>query len=293
MALAVPNFSAGRDPATIAAITDAFAAGAELLDRHSDAAHNRSVLNLAAPGAELVDALVAGAYTCVVLIDMRAHAGEHPCVGALDVCPLVWIDEGAREEAVALARALAPALAELGLPVFLYGELAATRERRERAFFRRGGLVALSQRMADGELAPDFGPPRPHPNAGATLVTARAPLAAFNVELDTADMKVARAIAAQLREAGGGPPGVRAIAVDLGGRAQVSTNIHDPIAVPAGNVIERVRELAAAHGVRPVSAEVVGLISQAALGDLPEDVPLRGFDPELQLLERRLGAAGR
>ena len=146
--------------------------------------------------------------------------------------------------------------------------------------------------MRSGELVPDFGPAAPHPTAGATLVTARPPLAAFNVELDTDDLAVAAAIAADLRESGGGPAGVRAIAIDLGGRAQVSTNVHDPISVPLGAVIERVRELAAAHGAAPVAAEVVGLVPRAALRELPADVPLVDFDPATRTLEERIGGAG-
>jgi glutamate formiminotransferase len=143
--------------------------------------------------------------------------------------------------------------------------------------------------MRSGELAPDFGPAEPHPSAGATLVTARPPLAAFNLELDTADVEIARAIAARLRESGGGIAGVRAVGIDLGGRAQVSTNIHDPAAVPLATVIEAVRGLAAEHAARPIAAEVVGLVPEAALRDLPDDLPLPGFDPELHVLERRLG----
>ncbi len=283
----MPNFSEGRDAAAIAAIGEAFA-GAKLLDRHTDAVHNRTVLTLAAPGDELVAALVAGARACVERIDMRAHEGAHPCVGALDVCPVVWVAEAEREPARALALATAEGIAALEVPVFLYGELATEPARRERAHFRRGGLAALSDRMRAGELAPDLGPLEPHPSAGATLVTARPPLAAFNVELDTDDVEVARAIAARLRESGGGLAGVRAVGVDLGDRAQVSTNVGDPVSVPLAAVIERVRALAAGLGARPIAGEVVGLVSERALQGLPEDVPLRGFDPERHTLERRL-----
>jgi len=288
VALAVPNFSEGRDPAAIAAIAGAFA-GAELLDRHTDAVHNRTVLTLAAPARELAAALVAGARACVERIDMRAHTGAHPCVGALDVCPLAWVTEADRDEARELALEAGAAIAALDVPVFLYGELASAPERRERAYFRRGGLAALTERMRSGELAPDLGPAEPHPSAGATLVTARPPLAAFNVELDTADPAVARAVAAGLREAGGGLEGVRAVGVDLEGVAQVSTNVHDPIAVTLATVIERVRELAAGYGARPVAGELVGLVPEGAIGGLPADVPIRGFDPDRHVLERRLG----
>ncbi len=172
--------------------------------------------------------------------------------------------------------------------MFLYGELASHQSHRERAFFRSGGPAELRRRLAAGELRPDFGPAELHPSAGATLVTARAPLAAFNVELEGAAIEDARGIAARLREAGGGLPGVRAIAIELDGdRAQVSTNVHDPIAVPLGEVVERVRELAEPRGARVVGTEVVGLIPEGALDGWPEDVPL-AFDPAGQTIERRV-----
>jgi glutamate formiminotransferase len=289
--LAVPNFSQGRDPQAIETISSAFG-GAELLDRHSDAVHNRTVLTLSAPGDALVEALAAGARACVERIDMRSHSGAHPSIGALDVCPLVWVTAVGQGRAHELALEAAARIAELGVPVFLYGALASDEDRRERAYFRRGGLAELGERMRSGELAPDLGPPRPHPSAGATLVTARPPLAAFNIELDTSDVAIARAVAARLRESGGGPVGVRAMGVDLAGVAQVSTNVPDPEAVTLGEVIERVRGLAAEHDARPVAAEVVGLVPAAALRDLPGDVPLRGFDPRRHVIESRLGPGG-
>jgi glutamate formiminotransferase / 5-formyltetrahydrofolate cyclo-ligase len=291
MVLAVPNFSEGREPDAIAAIAAAFGR-AEVLDRHSDAVHNRSVLTLAAPARELVQALVAGAAACRERIDMTTHDGAHPCIGALDVCPLVFVGGGGRALAHELALETAAAIGELGVPVFLYGELAANPHRVERAYFRRGGLAELAERMRRGRLAPDFGPAEPHPSAGATLVTARPPLAAFNLELDTADLMIARAVAAGMRESAGGLPGVRAIAIDLGDRAQVSTNVHDPAAVPLGAVIEEARALAAVHGARPVAAEIVGLVPAAALRGLPDDLPLRDFDPARHVLEDRLEADG-
>ncbi len=287
MALAVPNFSEGRDADAVAAISAAFGR-AELLDRHTDEIHNRTVLTLAAPGDALLGALVAGAGACIERIDMRAHSGAHPCVGALDVCPIAYPSVAERSTARELALEVARGIAALGVPVFLYGELATAPDRAERSHFRRGGLAELAERMRAGELAPDFGPAEPNPSAGATLVTARPPLAAFNLELDTPDVEIARAIAARLRESGGGIAGVRAVGIDLGDRAQVSTNIHDPGAVPLAAVIEAVRELAAEHGARPVAGEVVGLVPEAALGDLPADVPLVGFDPGVHVLERRL-----
>jgi glutamate formiminotransferase / 5-formyltetrahydrofolate cyclo-ligase len=288
--LGVPNFSEGRNSHTIAAVADAFVTAAELLDRHSDPVHNRTVLTLSASGDGLVAALVAGAGACLRHIDMGRHDGAHPSVGALDVCPVVWVGDRDRARAREHALEAAIEISDLGVPVFLYGELASDERRRERAYFRRGGIGALTERMRSGELRPDFGPPEPHPTAGATLVTARPPLAAFNLVLDTQDVEIARAVAAGLRESGGGLGGVRAVGIDLDGRAQVSTNVHDPAAVPLSMVIERVRALAAEHGARPVEAEVVGLLPEAALRDLPADVPLVGFDSEQGVIERRLAA---
>ncbi len=220
---------------------------------------------------------------------MSSYEGLHPAVGALDVCPLVWLDPADRAAAERAALAAAERIAALGVPVFLYGELAAAPERRERAHFRKGGIAGLRLRMASGELVPDRGPAEPHPSAGATLVTARPPLAAFNVELDSGDLELARAVAAGLRESGGGLPGVRAMGLLLdSGRAQVSTNVHDPVSTPLAAVVERVRELAAPLGARPLEAELVGLVPEAALAGYPDDVPIRGFDPAAQTIERRL-----
>jgi glutamate formiminotransferase / 5-formyltetrahydrofolate cyclo-ligase len=294
--LAAPNFSEGRDPSRIAALRTALSgrAGAEVLDRHSDRDHHRTVFTLAGEWRPLAEALVAAADEAIAEIDMTRHRGAHPCVGALDVCPLIYLTADDRPLAERAALSVADAIGEFGVPVFLYGDVAATDERRERAYFRNGGLEELGRRMADGELAADRGPAVPHPTAGATLITARPPLAAFNIELDTSDAAVAQRVAAQVREAGGGLPGVRAIGLPLeSGRAQVSTNVHDPIAVPLGQVVELVRDLAAAHGARPVEAELVGLAPAAALADYPAEVPIRGFDPEQHLIESRLPNASR
>lgn len=291
--LAVPNVSEGRDSARIASLESAFSRGVSLLDRHSDPDHNRTVFTLAGEaGAPLRDSLLRGAEAAIEAIDMSAHEGVHPAIGALDVCPLVWLDPAGRDAARAAALAVAEEIGALGVPVFLYGGLASGPERGERAYFRNGGLAELWLRMEAGELWPDRGPRLPHRTAGATLVTARPPLAAFNVELDSGDLEIARSVAAGLRESGGGLPGVRAIGLPLGGgRAQVSTNVHDPLAVPLREVVERVRALAAPLGARPVEAELVGLAPEAALTGYPEDVPIRGFDPALQTIERRLSAS--
>jgi glutamate formiminotransferase / 5-formyltetrahydrofolate cyclo-ligase len=287
--LAVPNFSEGRDTSVIAAIRAPLDRDRGLLDRHSDREHNRTVFTLAGEGRALDELLAAAAEVAVERIDMRRHRGLHPCIGALDVCPIVWLNAEGEEPAKERARSVAERIAALGVPVFLYGELASSEERRERAYFREGGLEALRGRMKAGELAPDLGPGIPHLTAGATLVTARPPLAAFNIELDTADAAIAQRVAAALREAGGGPPGVRAIGLPLGsGRTQVSTNVHDPIAVPLRMVVARVQELAAEQGARAVEAEIVGLVPAAALQGFPPDLPIREFDRERNVIEGRL-----
>lgn len=287
--LAVPNFSEGRDYGVIASLERQLGGDVELLDRHTDADHNRTVLTIAGEEASLSGPLAAAAEEAARLIDMGRHQGLHPCVGALDVCPIVFLEPADRGQARAEAYALAQWIGMGGIPVFFYGELASVPLRAERSYFRDGGLPQLRRRMASGELRSDAGPAEPHPMAGATLITARPPLAAFNVQLDTADVEIARAVAAGLRESGGGLTGVRAIGLGLErGTAQVSTNVHDPLSVPLGVVVERVRELAAEHGAAPVDAELVGLIGEGALLDYPEDVPIRDFDPERHIIERRL-----
>ena len=284
MLLAVPNVSEGSDRATIERLAGAFGA-LRLLDVHSDPDHGRSVLTFAGEQGEIAEGVLAGAREAVGAIDVSRHEGLHPHIGAIDVAPVVYLDAAERGAAIAAALTAAALIGdELELPVFLYGALA---HGRERADVRAGGLEGLMVRMQSGELAPDYGPREPHPTAGAVLVTARAPLAAFNVDLDTDDVELARAIAAELRESGGGPAGVRAIGLYLParGRAQVSFNVHDPVAVPLADLVARVRDRA------PVAeAELVGLAPRAAFAGFPGDVPLRGFDPELHLIEEAVGS---
>jgi glutamate formiminotransferase / 5-formyltetrahydrofolate cyclo-ligase len=280
--LSVPNVSEGSDRDTIDAIGAAFAPAA-LLDIHSDPDHGRSVFTLAAPQGVLADALAGGASKAVEQIDVTGHPGIHPHVGAIDVAPVVYLDDGRRGPAVAEALTAAALIGdELELPVFLYGQLATSEAKRERAAIRRGGPQALKERIKSGELVPDFGPKRIHPTAGALLVTARPPLIAFNLDLDTDDLELAKRIAARLREANGGLTGVRAIGLHLParGRAQVSFNVHDHHAVPLRILVEEVRAEA------PIAeAELVGLAPQAAFEGFPDDVPLRDFDPSRHLIE--------
>jgi len=285
--LAVPNVSEGRDPSTVAAIGEAFvAAGARLLDTHVDPDHDRSVFSLAAEPGALAAALASGARVAVELIDMRSYRGAHPSVGALDVAPVVHLDASQRGAACVEALVTADELGRhLGLPVLLYGALAGGRTRAE---LRRGGLGELARRLEGGELAPDFGPSCPQPTAGVTLVAARPPLVAFNLELrPPAGAEDARAIAAAIRDGGPeGTAGVRAIGIWLADRglAQVSLNVEDPAATPLWRLVEAVRRHAPVSG-----AEVVGLAPRAALREFPRDVPIHGFDPANQVIENALG----
>jgi glutamate formiminotransferase / 5-formyltetrahydrofolate cyclo-ligase len=316
--LAVPNVSEGRDQETVAAIADAFAgreggganAGVRLLDVHSDRDHHRSVFTLAGPPVALADALLRGARVAVERIDVvgrgAADAGQHPHVGALDVAPIVYLDPAQRGAASAEALVLAERIGhELRVPVFLYGELSGedTSSVRTRAQLRRGGVAALAARIAaaqrgdastptgadddGGPIAPDFGPPRIHPRAGATLVAARPPLVAFNLQLaPPASIEDARAVAAAIREGGEHAlPGLRAIGVQLAGRvAQVSINVERPREVPLARVVEAVRAYAEID-----SAELVGLAPAAALDGFPRDLPMPGFDPARHVIENALG----
>lgn len=291
---AVPNVSEGRRAEAIEDIGRAFAThGATLLDVHTDSDHNRSVFTIVGGPQELSDTIVAAGRVALDRIDMRAHEGAHPCIGALDVVPVVYLraeDRAlAHDEALAIANRVA---GELSLPVFLYGELASAPERLERSFFRAGGIAELSERMQAGELSPDFGPRRIHSTGGATLVAARPPLVAFNIELETDDVEAARSIAAEVRERGGGLPGVRAIgiALEVEGVAQVSTTVHDPFRVPLRAVVEAVEQAAARNGGHRLRcAEVVGLAPEAALEGFPDHLPIRGFDERRHVLERALG----
>jgi glutamate formiminotransferase len=287
--LAVPNVSEGRDFERLDRLQDSLGTAVTLLDRHTDIDHNRAVFTVAGQPTDIVASLLGLASACRE-IDMPEWQGLHPAIGALDVCPVVWPRPENRSTARDAALEAASGIGELGIPVFLYGELASSTERKERAWFRRGGIDALWQRMSSRELVADFGPDQPHAKAGACLVTARAPIAAFNLELETGDAAVAERIAATVRESGGGLPGLRAIGLPLStGRAQVSMNLHDPVAVPLARVVEAVSEASGAAGTRVVEAELIGLIPEAALDDYPEDVPIRDFDPAFHVIERRLG----
>jgi glutamate formiminotransferase / 5-formyltetrahydrofolate cyclo-ligase len=283
--VAVPNVSEGGDEQAMERIEGRFAP-ARFLDIHADRDHGRSVYTLAARQGDLSDGLVSGAAEVIRTVDLTRHEGLHPFVGALDVMPVVYLDDDRRGPACAEALTAAARIgAELDIPVILYGDLASRPEHRERAALRRGGWRRLAERLESGEIRPDFGPPRVHPTAGAVLATARPPLVAFNVDLASTDVELARAIAAELRESGGGLPGVRAMGLLLERRgcAQVSTNVHDYRLTPLRAIVEGVRSRAAI-----AEAELVGLAPAAALEDFPPDVPIRGFLPTRHILENAL-----
>jgi glutamate formiminotransferase len=261
---AVPNFSEGRDRATIDAIGAAIAAEARLLDVHSDEDHNRSVFTLVGDEAEIVAALLAGIGVARERIDLRRHEGAHPRIGAADVVPIVPIRPADAERARATALELARRVGEeLGLPVFLYGELAPG---RGPAFFRRGGAEELQQRIDAGELVPDFGPERLDERAGGVIVGARPPLIAFNVDLAGDDLEGAREVARAVRERDGGFPGVRALGLRLprAGHVQVSLNVEDWQASPLHEVAAAVEREAAARGLDVTGSELVGLLPAGA-----------------------------
>jgi glutamate formiminotransferase / 5-formyltetrahydrofolate cyclo-ligase len=270
--LAVPNVSEGRDERVLDAIGDAFSAGgARVLDLHADPDHHRAVFTLAAQPGALHAALTSGARAAIERIDVTAHAGLHPHVGAIDVAPVAFRTPDQRGAATAEALVLGDALGQIGVPVFLYGALAGGRTRAE---LRRGGPQGLASRMADG-LRPDFGPPALHRTAGATLVAARPPLVAFNLELaPPATEDDARRIAAVLREGGPeGLPGLRAIGLELRARgqiAQVSCNVEDHRALPLVELLHAVER----HAV-VAEAELVGLAPEAAFAGWPQRVEIR------------------
>ena len=287
----VPNFSEGRDAGTIDALRSALSAHADVLDVHSDADHNRSVFTLVGDDTSLVEGLLAGIACARERIDLRKHEGAHPRIGAADVVPIVALDPSDRERARDCALRLADRVgAELGLPVFLYGDSA---PERGPAFYRRGGPAELQRRIDAGELHPDYGPARLDERAGGVIVGARRPLIAFNVNLATDDVEIARAIAAVVREKGGGFPGVRALGLLLprAGRAQVSMNVEDYEAAALHEIVSRVEDEAHAHGVEIAGAELVGLMpAGAAAAAAGAVLRIEGFNAshvlEVRLLER-------
>jgi glutamate formiminotransferase len=286
----VPNFSEGRDQATLDELGKALGGAAEVLDVHADVDHNRSVFTVVGEERELVEALLAAVACARERIDLRAHEGAHPRVGAADVVPLVPVSPDDMSRAHVAATEVAGRIGdELGLPVFLYGELSPG---RGPAFFRGGGPKELQRRIDAGELEPDFGPARLHESAGAVLVGARRPLIAFNVNLQ-GELETAREVAAVVRESGGGFRGVRALGLALpsAGLVQVSMNVEDWEAAALHDIVARVEQEALFRGATVVGSELVGLMpAGAAAAAAGAMLRIAGFDSsrvlELRLLER-------
>jgi glutamate formiminotransferase len=281
----VPNFSEGRDRATIDAIGSALGASARLLDVHADEDHNRSVFTLVGNDDALVEALLAGVRVAVQRIDLRRHEGVHPRIGAADVVPIVPLRPDDFPRARAVAQRFAHLVAtELDIPVFLYAP-----PERGPAFYRRGGSTALQRRLDAGELVPDFGPLRLHETAGGVIAGARAPLIAFNVNL-RGGIEVARDVAAVVRELGGGFPGVRALGIELSraGLVQVSMNVEDWEASALHEIVARITDEAEARGAEVVGSELVGLMpAGAAAAAAGAMLGIQGFDAS-RVLEVRL-----
>lgn len=288
----VPNISEGRRPEVIQAVVDAVraTAGVRLLDVQSDPSHNRSVITFAGPPQAVAEAAFALCARAVALIDMNLHRGEHPRIGAVDVVPFVPIAHVTMPEAVELARALGARLwAELHLPVYFYAEAATAPGRVRLPEIRKGEYEGLAEKMADPAWAPDVGEARPHPTAGATVVGARRPLVAYNINLHTTAVEVAREIARAVRESSGGLVNVQAMGVvSAGGQAQVSLNLLDHTRTPLARVFELVRREAERFGVQVAESEIVGLVPLDAVVDVARYyLRLRQFQRE-QILDVRL-----
>ncbi len=292
----VPNFSEGRDAAKVDAIVEAMKIpGVFLLDREMDSDHNRSVITLVGEREAIEEAAIRGVGKAAELIDLNHHTGAHPRMGAADVVPFIPISGLTLEDCVAMARRAGAEIARrYGIPVYLY-EAAATRpERQNLENIRRGQFEGIRDEIATHpEREPDFGEPRVHPTAGATVVGARKPLIAYNIFLNTADVAAAKKIAKAVRFSSGGLRYVKAAGFLVRGLAQVSMNLTDFEQTPIHRVFEFVRREAARYGCVPVSSEIIGLIPKLALEQAAEwFLQVENFDSSL-ILENRLAAVVR
>jgi len=289
----VPNFSEGRDAAKVDAIVQAMRIpGVYLLDREMDSDHNRSVITLAGEREAIEEAAIRGVGKAAELIDLTAHQGAHPRLGAADVVPFIPIDGVTLADCVAMSRRVGAEIwKRFGVPVYLY-EAAATRpERQNLEFIRKGQFEGIRDDIATNPARlPDFGEPRLHPTAGATVVGARKALIAYNVFLNTPDIEIAKKIARAVRFSSGGLRFVKAAGFLVRGLAQVSMNLTDFEQTPVHRVFELVKREAARYGVAPLSSEIVGLIPKAALESAAEwFLQVENFDSSL-ILENRLSA---
>lgn len=289
----IPNVSEGRRPAVVAAMADAIGRvpGVRLLDHSSDASHNRSVFTFAGEAAGVEQAVLALVERAVADVDLRTHRGEHPRMGAIDVVPFVPIEGVTMADCVALAKKTGAAIAErFHVPVYLYEEASTNPARKNLEDIRRGEFEGLAAKMAVAGWAPDYGPSAPHPTAGATAVGARMPLIAYNINLATDRLDVAKKIAAAIRQSSGGFRYVKAAGFKLEDRGivQVSMNLTNYEKTPIFRVFETVKREAARYGVSILESEIVGLVPSAALAAAAEFyLQIDGFKPE-QVLENRL-----
>ena len=284
------NFSEGRRAEVISALVGA-TKGVRVLDVSSDPDHNRTVLAFVGSPEAAAEAAFQISAEAVAQIDMNQHQGQHPRMGAVDVIPFVPLGQSTMEEAIGTARAVGQRLGEtLGVPVFLYEEAATRPERRNLADVRRGEYEGLANKLADPDWRPDFGPSEPHPTAGATAVGARIYLVAYNVNLGTSDVRIAKDIARAVRAKTGGLSNVKALGVMLEERdlAQVTMNVVDPFHTPLYRILELVRLEAARYGVPVVGSEIVGLVPLSVMVDAARYyLQLEGFGED-QVLETRL-----
>jgi len=291
----IPNVSEGRRPEVVEAIASAIRAvpGVRLLDYSSDASHNRSVFTLAGDGAPLKAAILAMYEQALAHIDLRTHQGEHPRLGAVDVVPFVPIEGVTMAQCVELARDVAGEVASrFGVPIYLYEDASNDPARKNLEDIRRGEFEGLAAKMASKGWAPDFGPSAPHASAGASVVGARMPLIAYNINLNTDRLDVAKKIAAAIRHSSGGYRFVKAAGFELKDRGivQVSMNLTNYEKTPIFRVFETVRREAERYGVSILESEIVGLVPAAALNAAAEFyLQIAGFKPD-QVLENKLRA---
>ena len=292
----VPNFSEGRRPEVVAAIRDAIAAveGTVILDVSSDASHNRTVLTFVAPVNRAVEAAYAGIATAARLIDLNGHTGEHPRIGATDVCPFIPLEGTSMEDCIVLARTLGERVGkELQIPVFLYGRAASRPDRVNLADIRRGEFEQAKLEIGTNpNRVPDYGPNKIHPTAGATVIGARPFLVAFNVYLGGKEnLPVAKSVAKAVRGSSGGLKAVKGLGLEIDGQAQVSMNLVDLDVTPLHRAYEMVKMEAESQGVTPTWSEIVGLVPERALFEAAaRHLRLRAYTPDA-VLERQVRSA--
>ena len=289
----IPNVSEGRRADVIARMVEATerVPGVRLLDHSSDASHNRSVFTLVGDAAGVEQAILALFERAVADIDLRTHKGEHPRLGAVDVVPFVPIEGVTMADCVTLAKKVGAIVAErFAIPVFLYEDASTNPARKNLEDIRRGEFEGLAAKMANPAWAPDFGPSAPHPSAGASVIGARMPLIAYNINLATDRLDVAKNIAAAIRHSSGGYRFIKAMGIPLANRGivQVSMNLTNYQKTPIFRVFETVKREAARYGVSVLESEIVGLVPSAALNAAAEFyLQIEGFRPE-QVLENKL-----